>query len=255
MTKSILLGRPKGVPAMRAFEHPSSRAYARLTGALYLLIALAGGFSILFVPSALNVPGDPAATFANIARQRALFNAGLVGDVVMMTAEVLVSVMLYFMFRPVNATLSLAASYARLMMVAVMAAMLFFHAASLALADGTMSLNSFSEAQRVELAGLMRHVHDAGVWIWQIFFCLHLLLLGVLVMRSGFYPRFIGAGLIVGGTGYLLDSVQMFAFPEATTLETVKIALLLIVTLAEIGFALWLLIRGPRKSTSAALAA
>ena len=92
----------------------------------------------------LDVAGDPAATFANIASQRGLFHAGLVGDVVMMAAEVLVSVMLYFMFRHVNATLSLAASYARLMMVAVMAAMLFFHAGSLALADGAVPLDSFS---------------------------------------------------------------------------------------------------------------
>ncbi len=239
---------------MHMFQDPSSRAYARLTGALYLLIAFAGGFSILYVPGVLDMPGDPAATFANIAAHRGLFYAGLAGDVVMMTAEVLVSVMLYFMFRPVNATLSLAASYARLMMVAVMAAMLFFHAGSLALADGAVPLGSFSEAQRLELAGLMRHVHDAGVWIWQVFFCLHLVLLGTLVARSGLYPRLIGTGLVVGGTGYLVDSVQMFAFPDAMALEAVKVALLIVVTLAEVGFALWLLIRGPRATAPHAVA-
>jgi hypothetical protein len=240
---------------MHAFHDPSSRAYARLTGALYLVIAFAGGFAILFVPGALDVPGDPAATFANIAERRGLFHAGLVGDIVMMTAEVLVSVMLYFMFRPVNATLSLAASYARLMMVAVMAAMLFFHAGSLALADGSVPLNSFSQAQRIELAGLMRHIHDAGVWIWQVFFSLHLVLLGTLVLRSGLYPRLLGIGLILGAAGYLVDSVQMFALPDAAMLEAIKIALLLVVTVAEVGFALWLLVRGPRTSIPRPLAA
>ncbi|WP_240608167.1 DUF4386 domain-containing protein [Pararhodobacter oceanensis] len=228
-----------------------SQGYARLAGALYLIIAFAGGFAILYVPSALNLPGDPAATFTNIARQRGLFHAGLVGDLVMICAEVLLSVMLYFMFRPVNATLSLAASYARLMMVAVMAAMLFFHAGSLALADGAVPLGSFTEAQRIELAGLMRYIHDSGVWIWQIFFCLHLLLLGTLVMSSGLYPRLLGAGLILGGTGYLFDSVQMFALPDSMLLTAIKVALLLIVTLAEIGFALWLLLRGPRLRNQA----
>ncbi|PVH27553.1 DUF4386 domain-containing protein [Pararhodobacter oceanensis] len=235
---------------MRIFDDPTSRAYARVAGALYLIIAFAGGFAILYVPSALNVPGDPAATFANIAQRRGLFHAGLLGDLVMITAEVLLSVMLYFIFRPVSATLSLAASYARLMMVAVMAAMLFFHAGALALADGAVPLGSFSQVQRLELAGLMRYIHDSGVWIWQIFFCLHLLLLGTLVIRSGLYPRLLGAGLILGGTGYLVDSVQMFALPEATLLAGVKVALLLIVTLAEVGFALWLLFRGPRVRQS-----
>lgn len=240
---------------MHVFQDPTSHAYARVTGALYLTIAVAGGFAILYVPGLLNVPGNPAATFANIAERRGLFHAGIVGDVVMMTAEVLVSVMLYFMFRPVNATLSLAASYARLMMVAVMAAMLFFHAASLALADGTVPLDSFSPAQRIELAGLMRHVHDAGVWIWQIFFSLHLVLLGTIVLRSGLFPRLLGLGLIVGGTGYMVDSVQMFALPDAKLLEMVKIALLLVVTVSEIGFALWLLFRGPRQTRSRDVAA
>nr|WP_323780107.1 DUF4386 domain-containing protein [Amylibacter sp.] len=232
---------------MSAFEDPTSRPYARLTGALYLMIAAAGGFSILYVPATLNVAGDTAATFTNIARHRGLFHAGLLGDLVMMMAEVMVSAMLYFMFRSANAALSLAASYARLMMVAVMAAMLFFHAGSLALADGAVPLGSFSQEQRIELAGLMRYIHHAGVWIWQLFFCLHLTLLGTLVVRSGLYPRLIGIGLLVGGTGYLVDSIQMFAFPDQMVLETVKIILLSITTLSEIGFSLWLIARGPHK--------
>lgn len=237
---------------MSIFDDPSSRSYARLTGVLYLIIALAGGFAILYVPGVLNVPGDPAATFTNIARHRGLFHAGLIGDVVMMVTEVLVSVMLYFMFRPVNATLALAASYARIMMVAVMAAMLFFHAGALALADETVPLSSFSITQRLELASLMRHVHDAGVWIWQVFFCLHLLLLGTLVARSNLYPRVLGAGLIVGGTGYLVDSIQMFALPDAGLLAAVKVGLLLVATLGELGFALWLVLRGPRPARAKA---
>lgn len=234
---------------MRAFEDPSSLSYARLAGALYLVIALAGGFSILYVPATLNVAGDPSATFENIARHRGLFYAGLIGDVVMMTAEIFVSAMLYFMFRSVNPTLALAACFARLMMVAVMGSMLFFHAGALALADGSVPLGSFSEAQRLQLAGLMRHVHDAGVWIWQVFFCLHLILLGLLVMLSGLCPRLIGVGLLVGGTGYLVDSVQVFALPEAAFLEAVKVALLIVVTAAELSFALLLILRGPRPST------
>jgi hypothetical protein len=233
---------------MHVFEDPTTFAYARLTGALYLVIACAGAFAILYVPGALTVQDDPVATFANIAQQRGLFLAGLVGDIVMMIAEVLVSAMLFFMFRPVNPTLSLAAACARLMMVAVMAAMLLFHAGALALADASVSLGSFSGAQRLELAGLLRHVHDAGVWVWQLFFFLHLLLLGGLVARSGLYPRLIGYALMVGGFGYLLDSVHMFAFPASAALGAAKVGLLVLVSLAEIGFALCLVLRGPRKA-------
>jgi hypothetical protein len=231
---------------MSPFDDPASRGYARIAGILYLVIALSGGFAILYVPGVIAVPGNPVATLENLRLHRGLFLMGVLGDVVMMLAEVMLSVMLYFMFRTVNPTLSLAASYARLMMVAVMAAMLFFHAGALALAEGRVALDGFDAAQRAGIAGLLRHMHDAGVWIWQLFFCLHLLLLGALILRSGFYPRLLGLGLMLGGAGYAVDSLQVAVFPEAGWLAGIKVGLLLVVTVAELGFALWLLLRGPR---------
>ncbi|MDD9743216.1 hypothetical protein [Marinovum sp. PR37] len=61
--------------------------------------------------------------------------------------------------------------------------------------------------------------------------------------------QLIGVGLMVGGTGYLVYSVQVFALPEGATLEAVKVALLMVVTAAELSFALMLILRGPRPST------
>ena len=233
---------------MHLFGDPQSRPYARITGALYLTIAVAGGFSIAYVPSQLHVAGDAAATFGRILAHRGLFNLGIAGDVVMMLAEIMATAMLYFMFRPVNATLSLAAALARLMMVAVMAAMLFFHVAALSLADPSLAISSFSAEQRIDLAGLMLHVHNSGVWIWQLFFTMHLALLGWLVVHSGVYPRLLGRAMTVGAFGYFLDSLVSFAFPDAALLGHVRTILLVIVTVAEVGFALWLLVRGPDAS-------
>ena len=62
------------------------------------------------------------------------------------------------------------------------------------------------------------------------------------------YPRLLGWGLKLGGAGYLLDSVAGFALPNAVLLQAISIALLVIVTLSEIGFALWLVFVGPRKT-------
>jgi len=41
---------------------------------------------------------------------------------------------------------------------------------------------------------------------------------------------------------------------DAALLEAVKIALLLVVTVSEVGFALWLLMRGPRETNPGAVA-
>ena len=101
-------------------------------------------------------------------------------------------------------------------------------------------------AEREALAYLMLTMHDAGVWVWQIFFTAHLVLLGRLVAHSGMYPRLLGHALTLGGLGYILDSAYSFAFPETHWLGTIRIGLLVLVTAAEIGFALWLLFVGPK---------
>lgn len=231
---------------MQSFADPLSSSYARWTGLFYLGIAVAGGFSIAYVPSQIVVQGDAAATVANIVGRNGLYQLGLAADVVVMVFELFAVAMLYFMFRGVSKTLSFAAAMARLSMVSVMSAMLFFHAGASLLAQSDQVMLSFTSDQRADLAGLFLEMHRAGVWIWQLFFTVHLLLLGYLVTKSGRFPVLLGYGLMIGAMGYVLDSVYAFAFPDVAWLGAFRAGLLAIVTLSEIGFALWLLIRAPK---------
>lgn len=231
---------------MELFNDPQSRGYARMTGLFYLIIAAAGFFAILYVPGQLFVPGDGAASLGAIAERRGLFNAGVGGDVIVILAELMATVMLYFMFRHVNDTLSLVAAFARLMMVAVMAVMLFFYAAAVMLAGDELGL--MAETTRADLGALMLHLHDTGVLIWQLFFFVHLVLLGLLVTQSGLYPRLLGIGMAIGAFGYLGNSLIIFAEMQGSVADLVVQGLLVIVSLSEIGFALWLLVRGPRTA-------
>ena len=231
---------------MNIFSNPQSRSYARLTGAFYLSIAFAGAFAIGYVPSQIIVEGNAAATVGNIISKRDLYLLGIGADAFVMVIELMTLSMLYFMFKPVSATLSLAAAMARLSMVGVMAAMLFFHAGTLALIEPGETLKHFSAQQRTDLVGLLLDMHLAGVWIWQIFFALHLVLLGFLVAKSGRFPRLLGYAMMLGATGYAADSIYSFAIPDFAPLGYMRIGLLVIVSLAEVSFALWLLFRGPR---------
>ncbi len=233
---------------MSVMKDPKSRSYARFAGALYLSVAFIGPFSILYVPSQINVAGDAAATMANLVTHRGLYMAGLAGDAAIMLIELALAVMLYFMFKPVNATGAAIAGLSRFMETAVMAVMLLLSAAALGFADPASAPMGFDEAQRAGMTGMMLHLHDAGVWVWQVFFALHLAVLGQLIVRSGLYPRLIGWAMSLGGIGYLLDSLHKFALPEADLLGMITGVFLAVVSLAEISFALWLLIRGPRSA-------
>ena len=231
---------------MNFLTDPLTRGYARVTGLFYAIIAVAGFFAILYVPSQLFTPGDGAASLAAIAREWCLFRAGVAGDVAVMLAELGATTMLYFMFRHVNHTLSVAAALARLLMVAVMATMLFFYAGAQALAEGVVT--GLAEETRAALGLLLLEMHATGIMIWQLFFWVHLLILGQLVARSGLYPRLLGHAMSLGSFGYLFDSINKFTTPDGTMLGDLTGLLLIVVSVAEIGFALWLIIRGPRRA-------
>ena len=103
-----------------------TKTYGRWTGIGYLIIAVAGGFAIAYVPSVIDVAGDPAATVANIMENRVLYALGQLGEMAVLLVEVAVSIMLFHMFRSVSSTLAGIATASRLMMVAIMSTMLFF---------------------------------------------------------------------------------------------------------------------------------
>lgn len=231
---------------MHAFTDPGSRRYARTTGLFYLSVAVIGPFSILYVPSLFGGAPDAATALANLSDRRGLFVAGAGGEALIMLIEVVLAAMLYQMFKPVNPTLSAIAGLARFAEATVMGAMLLFSAAALSLTDPAQA--AFDASQRAGLAALLLHAHDAGVWVWQIFFAQHLALLGLLVARSGVYPRLIGRAMTLGSVGYLLDTLTSFAFPASAALAGVTAVFLVLVTLAEVSFALWLVFRGPRPA-------
>ena len=93
---------------------------ARIAGALYLTIAVCGGFSIGYVPSQIVVAGNGATTAANLLDQLGLFRLGVLADSAMILLEIAITVILYQMFRSVSPRLAMIAMISRLGMIVVM---------------------------------------------------------------------------------------------------------------------------------------
>jgi hypothetical protein len=96
---------------------------ARVSGLLYLVLAVFGMFSAIVLET-LVVPGDAATTAANILGARWLFGGSLVGWIVIVVADVAVSVTLYLLLEPVSRALSLVAAAFRLVYAAILGAVL-----------------------------------------------------------------------------------------------------------------------------------
>jgi len=94
------------------------------------------------------------------------------------------------------------------------------------------------------LAMLMLDLQHYGYAIAGIFFGLWLVPLGYLAFRSGMFPRVLGVVLVLGGVGYLFDTLATFVAPELTPIVHPVAALLGIV--AEVSLLAYLVVKGVR---------
>ena len=223
---------------------------AGIAGALYLTIAVCGGFSIGYVPSQIVVAGDAASSAANLMGQLGLFRLGVLADSAVILLEIAITVILHQMFLTVSPRLSLIAMISRFGMVVVMGINLLLWVMPFVLLTQSMGLDP---ADSQAFAHIFFEAHGLGIFVWQLFFGAHLLALGSIILRTNLVPHLLGWGLFVGAFGYLIQGLVELTFTDVAALDTAIIGLLVIVTLSEIGFALWLLIRGLRGSARQSL--
>ncbi len=216
---------------LRHPDIPDPRSLARLAGALYLVIILAGVGGEVFLRAPLVVPGDAAATAAHLQDALPLFRLSILADAVMATADVALAALLFILFRPVSLTLSLMAMVFRLVQAAILGMNL------LHLQEVTLILGAGLPAESALLAV---HKHAYGYDMGLIFFGVNSVLTGYLVVRSGFLPRTIGALLAGAGLVYLAGSTLRILAPGAVEAFQVAYVLPLV---AESAMALWLIVR------------
>src|SRR5207244_4877457 len=84
---------------------------------------------------------------------------------------------------------------------------------ALVVVNGGNSLAGFDQHQLDTLAYLFFRLRNQGILIAQIFWGLWLFPFGILVIRSGFIPRFIGYLLFIAGCGYVADFLTAVLLP------------------------------------------
>jgi len=220
----------------------SPRRIARIAGILYLVIFFLGPFAFFLGRTSVVVPGDPAATVDNLMASESMFRLGIVAETAIVLIEIVVSALLYVLLRPVSRSLSLAAAFARFAQSVVQAVNLLTAVPALVLLGGAGYLTVFESNQLNALVQLFADANAFMIIIWGLIFGFHLLLLGTLVYRSGFFPRILGILLIIGAVGYLAQSYGHILAPQLDdVLSTVVIVLSIP---GELAFTVWLLWKG-----------
>ncbi|MDG1458347.1 MAG: DUF4386 domain-containing protein [Pseudoprimorskyibacter sp.] len=217
---------------------------ARMAGALYLLIALFGGFSIGYVPMQI-VADDTATTSANLLDNQGLFKLGVFADSAVILFELAITALIYHLFYQIGPKIATVALIARAGMITVMGINILLWIMPYILLTKPSGLET---AQLYAFVQFCVDGHSMGVFVWQLFFGVHLLALGWLVLQSQVVPHLLGRGLFVGAFGYLIEGFVNLTFLDLALLDYTIIGLLIIVSISEISFGLWLLVRGGRAS-------
>ena len=211
--------------------------YARIAGALYLLMIPLGIMGILYVPSTLIVPGDAATTASNIMASESLFRLSIVCALIIPINQIFLVLVLHKLLKPVSKI------HALLMVIFVLVgapiAMLneFNQFAALLLLSGADYLTVFGADQLLAQMMLFLDLHGSGILIAGLFWGLWLFPMGYLVFKSGFLPRIIGILLMIGCFGYLIDSITIILIPSFNSIAQYA-------SIGEVLLPLWLVIKG-----------
>lgn len=210
----------------------SLRQAAFVTGLAYLLNPVT--FAEVYAMPRL-VATDPSLTLANMATHPHLFSAVVLSYLFSALGDVVIAWSLYILLTPVNRALALLGSLLQLTYAAVWLAAI----SNLGLLYRLVSIPGYSRQissaalplQAVELLGAFRSGWGLGL----VLFGLHLVVIGWLIARSTYLPRWLGWLLFADGWAWVANNLSVYLYPKA------PLGFLNVFFAAELIFMIWLL--------------
>jgi hypothetical protein len=204
-----------------------------------------GFVRLAYIPKALFVQGNAAATAANIAAHESLFRLGFVSELLGGVLWLFVPLALYRLLKEVDQGLAVVmVILGSLMPVPIFFVNMVTDAAALLFARGADFLSVFDKPQREAFARLFLNLHHQLDLANMIFWGLWLLPFGLLVYRSRFLPRFLGVWLMLACFAWLAFSFTGLLVPAyEDTVYTITQP----VVFGEVATMLWLVIMGAKQ--------
>lgn len=220
------------------------RTAALIAGVSLLIMVLAAPFAELYAYPKLVISGNAARTVQNILENQALFTAVIFGYLITFICDVLAAWALYILLKPVNENISLLTAWFRLVYTVIALVALLDLVTVLRLLNTSNISTLFQPDQLQAQVMLSLQVFRSHWYFGLLFFGIHLILLGYLVLRSKYIPALFGVLLVIAGLGYMLTTLKPYLFP------TINLDFAEYTFYGELLFMLWLLIKGSRLQES-----
>jgi hypothetical protein len=208
-----------------------------------MIVAILGEF---FFP-AFMVPGDATATARNITASESTYRLAILTGFGTLVIFIFLVVSLYRLLKDVDKSQAMLMVLLVAVGVAVALANLLTKFAPLVLLSGADYLSALTQPQREALALAFLRFHSGGSILTMAFWGLWLFPFGLLVIRSGFFPRILGILLLVAGCAYLIGSVTSLLLPDYRQAVS---RVMMPLYFGEVPIIFWLLFKGVRTPHS-----
>jgi len=224
--------------SLNVIDQLAPQKVARITGGLYLAYILASVLATVLGQIGL---GSAQQVYQAMVTNEGSFRLGLVVALVTGFLFLVVAWGLYLLLRRVDEHLALLFLLLNAVGVAIQGASMLPLISALLQGDPASHMQAYSAAQLEGLGYLSINLYKAGWVTAQLFFGTWLFPLGYLVYRSGSLPRFLGVLLLLDGIGVLIWFLQALLLPDYPAIRYPGVAVSFV---AEVGLALWLLVKG-----------
>ena len=225
----------------------SPKPLARIAGVLYLLVGIFGGFAEGYVDPKLYVAGNAAATTGNVVANSELVRMGVVSHLLDAVFFVFLAMTLYILLRPIHRSMASAMLVLVVLATAIISLNAVFLFEGLRVATDSYYATAFGATGSNALVLLLLDTQHYGTLSAQVFFGLWLVPLGYLAYKSaGWFPKWLGILLVIGGVCYLIDLLAAFLVPDFG--KTIHTSIVIPCAIAEISMVLYLLVVGVRTT-------
>lgn len=200
-------------------------------------MAIAGFFSLGYAYGELYNPERLELLKNNVIPNQGLYHGMLIGILIVIILDLIVSYTLYKYFEEDNKKISLASGLIRIAYTVVFAVATYY-----------LTINLDTNGLTNEIVNANFHRFQT---IWNcglVAFGVHLVLIGILMKLHKRIPKILWYTTIIAGVSYMIVHLLKVARSDTELADNLQMILALPMTLGELGLAFWLLIRGGKGS-------
>lgn len=216
---------------------------AKISGIAYLMIFISGFYANFAVLESLLDINNPSITTTNFINNHSQFGNGLLGFVIMLFFDALLVWSLFGLTKSISKNISYLASFFRLLHA------LFFGIALFKLWNIYQLTFNASNSVALQNRVLKLLLDFDTLWtVGLLFFGIHLIVVGYLVIKSHYIPKALGLLLFLAAVGYIIDGMAKLFMPNYFDYKEIfEVIVIMPSIIGEFSFTVWLLIKGFKK--------